>query len=90
MTVKNIFVYKLFLSLNVSNFSLFLCKNCNSPDKGHSLLSQEPPLKMEILSTLPPPFFFGGNLVGGSIPPQQQKGEGVLTMLLSQKGKADE
>ena len=32
MTEKNIFVYKLFLSLNISDFSLFsFCKNCNTP-----------------------------------------------------------
>ena len=29
MTEKNIFVYKLFLWLNILDFSLFLCKNCN-------------------------------------------------------------
>ena len=29
MTEKNIFVYKLFLSLNISDFDLFLCENCN-------------------------------------------------------------
>ena len=42
MTEKNIFAYKLFLSLNVSDFNLFLCENCN------------PPLKVEVLSR--PPF----------------------------------
>ena len=29
MTKKNIFAYKLFLSLNISDFNLFLCQNCN-------------------------------------------------------------
>ena len=29
MTEKNIFAYKLFLSLNISDFNLFLCENCN-------------------------------------------------------------
>ena len=28
MTEKNIFVYNLFLSLNISDFILFFCKNC--------------------------------------------------------------
>ena len=32
MTEKNIFAYKLFLSLNNSDFNLFfLCGNCNPP-----------------------------------------------------------
>ena len=29
MTEKNIFAYKLFLSLNISDFNYFLCENCN-------------------------------------------------------------
>ena len=48
MTERNIFVYKLCLSLNISDFSFFLCKNCNpppGPKKSH------PPLKIEILSS---------------------------------------
>ena len=31
MTEKNVFAYKLFLSLNISDFNLFLCENCNPP-----------------------------------------------------------
>ena len=31
MTEKNTFAYKLFLSLNISYFDLFLCDNCNHP-----------------------------------------------------------
>ena len=50
---KNIFVYKLFLSLNISDFS-FLCKNCNPPKKVTPLRSCQGP---------PSPF---ENLVGGS------------------------
>ena len=34
MPERNIFVYKLFLLLNISDFSLFLCKNWNHPKKG--------------------------------------------------------
>ena len=30
MTEKSIFAYKLFLSLNISDFNLFLCESCNS------------------------------------------------------------
>ena len=65
MTHKNIFVYKLFLSLNISDFSLFLCKNCNAP----------PPLKKITLSkqssskngdTVRAPLF--ENFLGGSTP----------------------
>ena len=84
MTVKNIFVYKLFLSLNVSNFSLFLCKNCNSPDKGHSLLSQEPPLKMEILSTLRPPLFFLKFGRRFNSPPAAERGGGAHYAVISE------
>ena len=29
MPDKNIFAYKLFLSLNILDFNLFLCENCN-------------------------------------------------------------
>ena len=32
MTEKNIFAYKL-LSLNISDFNVFLCENCNPPEK---------------------------------------------------------
>ena len=31
MTEKNAFPYKLFLSLNISDFSYFSCKNCRPP-----------------------------------------------------------
>ena len=57
----------------------FLCKNCNSPEKGHPpspspLFPSNPTLKIEILLSL---LFF--KFVGGSTPPPpplQQKGEG--------------
>ena len=56
--MKNIFAYKLFLSLNIPDFNLFLCKNCNPPPlkkvSPSSPLSQQPPLKDEVLSS--PPF----------------------------------
>ena len=31
MTEKNAFACKLLLSLNISDFNLFLCENCNPP-----------------------------------------------------------
>ena len=40
MTEKNIFVYKLFLSLDISQFSLFLCKNSNLFPKQATPFSQ--------------------------------------------------
>ena len=57
MTEKNIFAHKLFLSLNTSDFNLFLCENCNTPEKSHPspLFPRNPPLKVEVLSS--PPFW---------------------------------
>ena len=66
MKEKNIFDYKLFLSLSILDF--FLCKNCN-PLKKVTPLSQHPPLKIENLLR-PPPFFFE-NLAEGSMLPTE-------------------
>ena len=57
MIEKNIFAYKLFLSLNISDFNLFLEKNCNPPPlkKVTPLFPSKPPLKVEVLSS--PPIF---------------------------------
>ena len=50
MTEKNIFVYKLFLSLNASDFrGGFLCKNGKPLEKRSPPLSQEPPLKIVLV-----------------------------------------
>ena len=70
-TEKNIFGYKLFLSLNISH-SIFLCENFNPPppEKSHPPLSQQPPVKVEVLPS--PPFF--ENLVGGSTPARKKGG----------------
>ena len=55
MTQQRILVYKLFLSLNIPNFSLFfVIKLQPTPEKSHHLLSQQPPLKTEVLSSHPP------------------------------------
>ena len=63
MTEKNIFVYKLFLSFNISDFGVFFVKIATSlPQIGHLLIPTKLPLKIEALSS---PFF--ENLVGGSI-----------------------
>ena len=44
------FVYKLFLSLSISDFRLFLCKNCTpSPQKGYPLFPTNP-LKIKVVS----------------------------------------
>ena len=45
MTEKNIFVNNFFLLLNISDFILFLCKNCNTPWKKSPFISQQPPTK---------------------------------------------
>ena len=54
MAEENLFVYKL---INIPDFSLFFyVKTATLPEKGQIPLSQQPPLKIEILSC-PPPFF---------------------------------
>ena len=70
MTEKTFLFINFFLSLNVSDFSLFLCKNCNPLEKSHRPLTQQPPLKIEVLSS--PPIF--ENLVGGSTPTVERQG----------------
>ena len=57
MTDKNIFAFKLFLSLNISNFNLFLCGNYNPPWK-KSRSKSWGPVKHPLFQ----------NLVGGSTP----------------------
>ena len=85
MTEKDIFVYKLFLSSNNSDFSLlfcFFCKNCNHLKKIIPLFSCNPTLKVEFLLNHPS---FRESLVGGSTPlPAAERG--VHTMYL-QKAK---
>ena len=50
MTDKNIFIYKLLLSLNISDISLFFYVKTATPEKSHLALFQQPPLKTEVLS----------------------------------------
>ena len=56
MTEKNIFVYKLFLSINISDFSYFLCKTVTP-----SPLKKSPPLSQQLpcinWDPTNPPFF---------------------------------
>ena len=59
------------MSLNISDFSWFFCKNCNPPGKSYPLFSSNPPLKVEVLSS--PPF---ENLVGGPTPLSPEEGRG--------------
>ena len=59
MTEKNIFAYKLFLSLNISDFNYFYVKIATPPLKKVTPSKSWGPVK--------PPLF--ENLVGGSTPP---------------------
>ena len=66
--------------LNISDFNLFLCENCNPPEKKSPSLSQQPPLKVKVLSSPPPPFWkisWRLNLPLSTIPTPLQKGEGA-------------
>ena len=56
MTEKNVFVYKCKCHEIFQIFVYFLCKNWNPLKKKSPPLSQQPSLKIEILST-PPPLF---------------------------------
>ena len=76
MIEKNIFAYKLFLSLNISDFNLFLMWKLQPPEKSHPPLSQQNPSKS--WSPVKLPLF--ENLVGGSTPPLSRR---VHTMPLN-------
>ena len=79
MTNKKVFVYKLFLLLSLTDFSLFFTYKFNTPlKKVNPLFPTNSPLKIKVLSNLQPPF---ENLVGGSTPPPHQKW-GVHTMMV--------
>ena len=80
MTEKNIFAYKLFLSLNISDFNLFLCENCNPfLKKKHPLFPSSPLQKLR--SCQAPSFWKFGWRVNR--PPPCRKGGGCAhTMFL--------
>ena len=78
MTKKIIFIYKLLLSLNVSDFSFFYVKTATPPWKKSPPFSQQAPLKIEILSS-PLPFF---KIWSVAQPPSPSRIErGVHTMI---------
>ena len=53
-TEQRILVYKLFLSLNIPDFSLFFVEKLQLHEKVTCLFPSNPPLKTEVLSSLPP------------------------------------
>ena len=75
MTEHNILVYKLFLLLNIPDFSLFLSKHCTPPEKSHSLFPSNPLEKRRSCQASPPVF---ENFAGGSTL-QQNRRRGVHT-----------
>ena len=75
MIQKNVCADKLFLSLNISDFNLLFMWQLQPPWKKSPPLSHQPPsppLKVEVLSSLP----FFKNLVGGLTLPCSRTGEG--------------
>ena len=73
MTEKNIFVYILFLLLNISDFSLVFFGEIATPPlkKVITHFSSNPSVKVEFLST---PFPYLENLVGLIYPPAERAG----------------
>ena len=69
MTEKNIFAFKIFLSLNISDFNLFFMWQLQPPWKRSPPFSQQPPSKS--WRPVKPPLF--ENLVGGSTHPSCRK-----------------
>ena len=76
MTEKNIFAYKLFLSLNIPDFNLFFMSKLQPPPEKSCLFPSNP---LEKFRSCQAPLF--ENLFGGSTPSPLQKG-GVHNMLL--------
>ena len=86
MTEENIFVNKLLFSLNISDFSLSLCKNCTPhrhPEKSHPYLPSNPHLKIVFMSSLPSPIFLSENLVGDSTLQQKWRGSHYVFLTYS-------
>ena len=71
MTEQNILVYKLFLPLKIPVLVYFSSKSCNPSWKRSPPLFQQPPLKIEVLSSPPPPFWEFGRRF---IPPCRKRG----------------
>ena len=70
MTEKNIFVYKLFLTLNISDFILFFCRIATLPGKCYSPFFQQSP--SQSWSPLKPPPFW--KFRGRFKPPSRRSG----------------
>ena len=73
MTEKNIFAYKPFFSLNISDF-IFYVKIATPPEKSHPPLSQQPHSKSQ--GPVKPPFWKFGWRFTPPLPPQCRKGGG--------------
>ena len=71
MTEKNIFAYKLFLSLNISDFNLFFMWQLQPPEKSYPLFPSNPLWKLR--SCQVPPFW----KFGGSTPLPAERGGGA-------------
>ena len=84
MAEKNIFAYKLFLSLNISDFNLFFYVKIATPLKKRKKSPPFPPFSQ---SCQAPPTLFE-NLVGGSTPPCRN-GASAHYAYLKKKGNAD-
>ena len=78
MTEKNISAYKLFLSLNIWDFNWFFMWKLQRPPEKSAPLSQQPPLKVGVLSS--PPFSKFDSRFNPPPPPPSKK-RGVHTML---------
>ena len=77
---QNMQADQLFLLLNISDFNLFLCENCNPlPLEKVTPSFPATPLKVKVLSS-PLPFF--ENLVGGSTPSPAERGGYTLYILM--------
>ena len=74
MTEKNIFAYKLVCHQIFQILIYFLCENYTPPWKMSPPLSQQPPIKVEVLSS---PTSLFKNLVGDSNPPAERGGGGA-------------
>ena len=88
MTEENIFVNKLLFSLNISDFSLSLCKNCTPTPILKSFIPvfpSNPHLKIVFISSFLSPFFFFffENLVGDSTLQQKWRGSHYVFLTYS-------
>ena len=69
-----------FFSLNISDFSLLLSKNCTPPETFHPHLLQQPPSENCDHVKLPPPFSFK-KFVGDWTPQQKWRGSHYISVI---------